>query len=67
MDIDLVGVDDRRLDVTNLVFAEEHLRSNEESRRAECSAVDRVGGQIDQPFLDIILLRARNQPVDIDA
>src|SRR2546422_160263 len=58
---------DRLLDVTELVLPEEHLLSNEETRRAECSAVNRVSGPIDQPLLDIILLRTRNQPVDIDA
>ena len=50
-------LDDRLLDVAELVLAEEHFLSNEESRRAKCSAVDRVGGPIDQPLLDVILLR----------
>ena len=60
-------LDDRLLHIAELVLAEEHLISNEESRRAECAAVDGVGGPIDQPLLDVILLRTRKQPIDIDA
>ena len=29
--------------------------------------VDRIIGQFDQPLLDVVLLRARHQPLDIDA
>src|SRR5712671_5132038 len=57
----------RFLDVADLIFAEEHFLSDEEGRRTKCPAVDRVGRQIDQPLLDVILLRARDQPFDIDA
>ncbi len=60
-------LDDRFLDVTELILAEEHFLADEEGRRAKGAAVDRIGRQIDQPFLDVVLLRARNQPVDVDA
>src|SRR5580693_7643552 len=49
--------DDRLLDVTGLILAEEHLLSDKERRRAERAPANRVGCQIDQPFLDVILLR----------
>jgi hypothetical protein len=59
--------DDRFLDVAELILAEEHLLSNKERRRAECSPADSIGRQIDQPLLDVILLHAHNQSIDIDA
>src|SRR3954469_18377948 len=59
--------DDRFLDVAKLILAEKHFLPDKEGRRTECAAVDRVGGQVDQPLLDVILLRPRHQPFDIDA
>src|SRR6202790_5844035 len=59
--------DDRFLDIAELVLAEEHLLANEKRRRAETSARHRVGGVVDQLLLDVVLLGAGNQAVDIDA
>src|SRR5437667_12140940 len=60
-------LDNRLLDVAELILAEEHFLSNEEGRRAKGSPADRIVGQIDQPFLDVILLRAGDKSVDIDS
>src|SRR6266851_8293119 len=58
--------DDRFFDIAELILAEEHFVADEERGRTKCTAVDGVGCQLDQPFLDVILLRARNQSFDID-
>ena len=58
--------DDGFLDVAELVLAEEHFRSDEEGGRAKGAAVDRVGRQIDQPFLDVVLLRPRDQALETE-
>jgi hypothetical protein len=60
-------LDDRFFYITQLILAKEHFLPNEECRRAKGPAIDRVRGVFNQPFLDVVLLRAGNQPVDIDA
>src|SRR5580658_1068298 len=53
--------------IAQLVLSEEHLTADKECRRAEGAAVDRIGGVLDQLFLDVVLLGTGNQPVDVDA
>src|SRR6516162_3430315 len=59
-------LDDRLLDIAQLVFAEEHFPTNRERWRAEGTAIDRVLRQFQQTILHVLLLRAREQPVEID-
>src|SRR5438046_6302433 len=60
-------LDDRFFYITQLILAKEHFLADEEGRRAKGPAIDRVGGVFDQHFLDVVLLRAGNEPVDVDA
>src|SRR5438876_9797746 len=60
-------LDDRFFYITQLILAKEHFLTDEECRRAKGPAIDRVGSVFDQLFLDVVLLRAGNQPVDADA
>src|SRR6516225_2734653 len=55
------------LDVAQAVLAEKDLFADEEGRRAEGTARHRIAGVLDQLFLDVILLRARNKTIDLDA
>src|SRR5271155_629243 len=55
------------LDVVQTVLAEEYLVADEESRRTEGAAIDRVAGVLDQLLLDVVLLRARDETVDVHA
>src|SRR5262245_12432308 len=65
---DLGGLrQDLFLDVAQLVLAEEHLLADEKRRRTENATTDRVGGEVNQPLLDVVLLSPRDQAVDIDA
>src|SRR2546421_3035403 len=60
-------LDDRFFYITQLILAKEHFLTDEECRRAKGPAIDRVGSVFDQLFLDVVLLRAGNQAVDVDA
>src|ERR1700722_2795450 len=60
-------LDDRVLDVAELILAEKHLLAHKKRRRAKRPALDRIGGVFNQLLLDIVLLGARDQPVDVDA
>src|SRR5215471_10031552 len=55
------------LDVAQAVLAKEDLLADEEGRRTERAAIDRVVGVLDQLFLDVVLLRARDETVDVEA
>src|SRR6185312_14839480 len=59
-------LDDAILDVAQLVLAEKHLPADKEGRRAERTAVDGVAGQVDQLLFDVVLLRPRDQAVDVE-
>src|SRR6516164_2895933 len=65
--IDIQLRDDLFLDIAQAVLAKENLVADEEGRRAERGARHRVAGVLDQLFLDVVLLRARDEPVDVDA
>src|SRR6266576_4966954 len=60
-------LDDRFFYITQLILAKEHFLTDEECRRAKGPAIDRVGSVFDQLFLDVVLLGAGNQAVDVDA
>src|SRR4029077_7732705 len=53
--------------ITQLILAEKHFPTDNECRRTKGSPIDSIGGVFDQLFLDIVLRRAGNEPVDIDA
>src|ERR1700686_3688920 len=59
-------LDDRFLYIAQLILAKEHFLTDEKCRRAKGPAIDRIRGVFDQLFLDVVLLRAGNEPVDID-
>src|SRR5262249_51624619 len=54
------------LHVAQLILAEEHLLSHKEGRSAESTAVHGVLRQLQQPALDILLLCARKQTIEVD-
>src|ERR1700733_7084010 len=53
--------------ITQLILAKKHLPTDEECWRTEGSPLDRIAGIFDQLFLDIVLLGAGDEPVDVDA
>src|ERR1700730_16420144 len=54
-------------DLAQLLLAEKHFLADKECRRAECAALDRGLGILDQLCLDVGLLSAREQPCRIEA
>src|SRR5262249_18849601 len=59
--------DDLFFDAVETVLGEEDLLADEEGRRAEGAATHRITGVLDQPLLDVVLLRPRDETVDVDA
>src|SRR5215467_2313570 len=59
--------DDLFLHVAQTVLAKEDLVADEEGRRTKGAASHRVAGVLDQLLLDVLLLCARNETVDVDA
>src|SRR5438552_11804548 len=58
---------DHFLDLAKLLLAEKHFLADEEGRRAERAALDGGLGVLDQPRLDIGVLRTRQQFCCIEA
>src|SRR5579864_6201904 len=58
---------DRFLNIAQLVLAEEDFLADKEGGRAECAAVDGILRQLDEAVLDVGLLGAREEAIEIDA
>src|ERR1700744_1131420 len=59
--------DDLFLDAVQTILAEEDLITDEEGRRTEGATRHRIAGVLDQLLLDVVLLRAGDQTIDVDA
>src|ERR1700733_10736848 len=64
---DLFAAQDFLFHVAQSILAEEDFVADEECRTAEGAALDRLLRVLQEPVLDVLLLRARQQPSGIEA